>query len=561
MKKLASFAVGFVSASLLFTAFLLLWDGGNPDGPIRDRTIRHAQRIIGFDFTAAEREQMLEDVAGIRRELDSTRSVTIANDVSPAFHFDPLPPGRPFPELSGAPLSFRGAVGERATLPENRDDLAFYTVRELSQLIRSRQITSVELTEFFLDRLRRFDPQLEAVISLTEERAMQQARERDDELARGVYRGPLHGIPWGAKDLLAVEGTSTTWGAMPYRDQVIDETATVVKRLDEAGAVLVAKLSLGALAYGDIWFGGRTNNPWNLEQGSSGSSAGSASATVAGLVPFAIGTETLGSIVSPSIRNGATGLRPTFGRVSRHGAMALSWTMDKIGPITRSVEDAALVFDAIHGEDGLDRSVRELPFSYSRRADLRGTRIGIPESMLGDTTAYGVLFGRSLEVLERQGAELVPVSLPTGLPLDGMFSLLTAEAASAFDELTRSGLDDSMVWQEDRAWPNSFRAVRFFPAVDYITLNRIRMRLMMQMDEFMQQVDMLYTPPFWDSILLVTNLTGHPAVVQPIGFLDGPSPRGATFVGRLYDEQSILEAAHVLERELGANREHPALFR
>lgn len=561
MKKLVPFVVGFVSASLLFTAYMILLDASNPAGPIHDRTIRHAQRIIGFDFTGAEREQMLDDVVDIGRQLDSTRSISVANDIAPAFHFDPLPPGRAFPELSGAPLRFTGEVGERTTLPENRNDLAFYTVRELGNLIRTRQITSVELTEFFLDRLRQFDPQLEAVVSITEERAMRQARERDDELARGVYRGPLHGIPWGAKDLLAVEGTTTTWGAMPYRDQVIEETATVVRRLDEAGAVMVAKLTLGALAYGDIWFGGRTNNPWNLEQGSSGSSAGSASATVAGLVPFAIGTETLGSIVSPSIRNGATGLRPTFGRVSRHGAMALSWTMDKIGPITRSVEDAALVFDAIHGEDGLDRSVRGLPFSYRRRADLAGLRIGVPQSMLDDTTRYGTLYGASLDVLRAQGAELVPVTLPEGLPLDGMFSLLTAEAASAFDELTRSGDDDLMVWQEDRAWPNSFRSVRFFPAVDYITLNRIRMMLMLQMDAFMEQVDMLYTPPFWDRILLITNLTGHPAVVQPIGFVEGPSPRGATFIGRLYDEQSILQAAHVLERELRANREHPPLFR
>jgi len=381
----------------------------------------------------------------------------------------------------------------------------------------------------------------------------------DQELANGIYRGPLHGIPYGAKDLFAVEGYKTTWGAMPYKDQIIDETATVIKKLDEAGAVLIAKMSLGALAYGDIWFGGRTNNPWNLEQGSSGSSAGSASATAAGLLPFALGTETLGSIVSPATRNGATGLRPTFGRVSRHGAMALSWTMDKVGPLTRSVEDAAIVFDAIRGQDYMDHTVKDLPFNYVKDIDLSELRIGYYKSAFEQNYGTASFDSTSLEVLKSLGAELIPIELPS-LPLGGMFNLLTAEAAAAFDELTLTGRDSLMVWQADNAWPNSFRAVRFVPAVEWIQMNRVRGELIIQMDKALKDVDMYISPSFIGGNLLITNLTGHPSVVLPNGFTESGQPVSITFMGHLYDEATVLAVAKKYQEATGFHKKHPPLF-
>ena len=345
---------------------------------------------------------------------------------------------------------------------------------------------------------------------------------------------------------------------------MINETATVVEKLDEAGAVLVAKLTLGALAYGDIWYGGKTKNPWDLDQGSSGSSAGSAASTSAGLVPFAIGTETLGSIVSPSVRTGSSGLRPTFGRVSKHGAMALSWTMDKIGPITRSMEDAALVFDAIHGADLLDPTTFDAPFDYNRKLSLEGLTIGIPSTFMDETyqpeSWQDSLFMQTVRVAQDAGATLVAFDFEHNLPLEGMFSLLTVEAAAAFDELTRSGDDDQMVWQEPQAWPNSFRAARFFPAVEWIQLNRIRSMLIQTIHEQIQAVDMILAPPFWRQNLLITNLTGHPSVVFPHGFSPEGKPTGVTIIGHLFDEQRILEAGHVIEQELGINTQHPPIF-
>lgn len=413
----------------------------------------------------------------------------------------------------------------------------------------------------YLDRLRAYGQKLECVITLTEELAMTQARRADAELARGGYRGPLHGIPWGAKDLLAEDSYRTTWGAKPFEDQVIPYDATVVRRLEEAGAILVAKLTLGALAWGDVWYGGQTRNPWNLEQGSSGSSAGSASATVAGLVGFSIGSETLGSIVSPSTRCGATGLRPTFGRVSRHGAMALSWSMDKLGPICRTVEDCALVFDAIHGADGKDPTARDLPFTWDPGTRLADLRVGYFRAAFEADHDWKPFDDAALETLRSLGANLIPVDLPTdAFPLDALRIILNVEAAAAFDDLTRSGRDDLLVRQIRRAWPNVFRQSRLIPAVEYLQANRVRTMLMGSMRAAMDGIDLFVTPSFGGGVLLLTNLTGHPAVTLPNGFRDDGTPVSLSFVGNLYEEGILLAAAKAYQDATGFHLHHPPEF-
>jgi Asp-tRNA(Asn)/Glu-tRNA(Gln) amidotransferase A subunit family amidase len=401
------------------------------------------------------------------------------------------------------------------------------------------------------------------VITLLPERARTQARAMDRLLADGVYLGPLHGIPYGAKDLLAVAGAPTTWGATPYRDQAINETATVVARLEESGAVLVAKLTLGALAWGDVWFGGMTRNPWNPEEGSSGSSAGSSAAVSAGLVPFAIGTETLGSIVSPSTRCGVTGLRPTFGRVSRSGAMALSWSMDKIGPIARSVEDCAMVFDAIRGRDLNDPSTVDQPFPYDGARGLQGLRIGYLKDVFNEDYPGQEQDTEALAVLRAAGADLIPITLsPPGLGFDpdDVSFVLSAEAAAAFEELTLSGRDDELVRQVRYAWPNVFRAARFIPAVEYIQANRHRVELMAMMARVFREVDVYVTPSLAGSSLVITNLTGHPQVVVPAGFRDEKSPHSLGFVGGLYDEATVMAVARVYEQATEWHRKHPPGF-
>jgi Asp-tRNA(Asn)/Glu-tRNA(Gln) amidotransferase A subunit family amidase len=369
----------------------------------------------------------------------------------------------------------------------------------------------------------------------------------------------LHGIPYGAKDLLAVADYPTTWGAMPYREQVLNQNATVIKKLEDAGAVLVAKLSLGALAWGDVWFADTTRNPWNLEQGSSGSSAGSASAVAAGLVPFAIGSETWGSIVSPATRCGATGLRPTFGRVSRTGAMALSWSMDKLGPLCRTVEDCALVFDAIRGSDGLDLSVVDLPFNYDANVDLGSLRIGYLKEDFDNDSTFMEQNRAALQLLRDLGADLVEIKLPEQ-PVDPLGVILSAEAAAAFDELTRSNRDDLMVRQIKNAWPNVFRSSRFIPAVEYIQANRQRSILIEQMADLMQEIDVYIAPSFQGDNLLLTNLTGHPCVVLPSGFNDVGEPVSITFMGKLYDEGTVLAVAWKYQQAAGFLKKHPPLF-
>ena len=539
------------------TAFpAALWALAQDQGTITRATVACAEEIAGLEFTDAERDLMLEGLNNNREAYGKLRAISLPNEVSPALRFDPLLPGRT-PALVRRP---RRRTRREVSRPPRLEDVAFWPVTDLAELIRTRQASSVELTRMYLDRLVRFGPQLEAVITLTEELALQQARRADAELARGVYRGPLHGIPWGAKDLLAEDQYRTTWGAKPYEEQVIPYDATVVRRLEDAGAVLIAKLTLGALAMGDVWFGGRTRNPWDLEQGSSGSSAGSASATVAGLVGFGIGSETLGSIVSPATRCGATGLRPTFGRVSRHGAMALSWSMDKLGPLCRTVEDCALVLETIHGPDRLDPTVRDVPFDWDATLSISGLRVGYYKSAFDAEHRESEFDDRALGVLRAMGVDLIPVELPTGIPVDAIRFVLSAEAAASFDELTRSHRDDLLVRQDRGAWPNSFRQSRMIPAVEYIQANRARTMLMGEMDAVMDAVDVFVTPSYGGSVLLTTNLTGHPAVTVPNGFRENGTPVSISFIGNLYGEAELLAAAKAYQDATGFHLQHPAAF-
>ena len=522
---------------------------------VTSKDIESAEKISGLRFTGKERKMMLQ---GLRRNINSyeeMRGILLENHVPPAIQFNPVLPEK---ILSKESISISISTDPTIQVPENFEDIAFYPVTALAQLIRSRKITSAELTNLYLDRLKKYGPQLECVITLTEELALEQAKKADEEIAAGHYRGPLHGIPWGAKDLLATKGTRTTWGAMPYKDQIIDVDATVVKRLEEAGAVLLAKLTMGALAMGDVWYGGKTKNPWNVEQGSSGSSAGSAAATSAGLVAFAIGTETLGSIVSPSTRCGVTGLRPSYGRVSRYGAMALSWSMDKIGPICRTVEDCAMVFHAIHGPDGKDLTIVDVPFGWEPSSDLHSIRVGYLKKAFEQKSRTKENDQAALEALRSLDIELIPIELPE-FPARAISFILSAEAAAAFDELTRSGKDDLLVRQGRGAWPNSFRQARFIPAVEYIQANRLRTLLMQKMVEVMREIDVFITPTYGGNNLLITNLTGHPAVVLPNGFDDKGNPTSISFIGDLFEEGKALRVAKAYQDATGFHLKHPKL--
>lgn len=529
------------------------------DSQVVAEDVQAAQKILDLNFDQNEVDMLLRNVNQTLSGMKELHNYEMDNSIPPAFTFRPQHTGKPIAESQ---KSQQWELPTKVEMPANRNDLAFYTVAELSVLIRERKITSVELTQFFIERLKQYGSELESVITITEERAMAQAIKADDLLKNGTYLGPLHGIPYGAKDLFSVPDYKTTWGAGPYRDQNRgDELATVVKKLDEAGAVLVAKLTLGALAMGDVWYGGTTKNPWNLEQGSSGSSAGSGSSTAAGLVPFALGTETLGSIVSPSTRNGVTGLRPTFGRVSRAGAMALSWTMDKIGPMTRSALDCALVLDAIRGEDNKDLTVQNHPFNYTGKADLSKLKIGyLKDYFDGRRGSQKTNDSISLEVLKSLGATLEPVEWVSDMPFGAMQAILTAEASAAFDALTRSDQDTLLVRQNAGAWPNLFRAARFTSAVDYINANRARYELVEKVNALMKEYDVIVTPSFGGSQLLTTNLTGHPCVVLKNGYNNQGSPTSISFIGNLFDEATILSVARTYQEATDFDEQHPPKF-
>jgi Asp-tRNA(Asn)/Glu-tRNA(Gln) amidotransferase A subunit family amidase len=452
---------------------------------------KEIEAYYDLDFTTAERDSLLSNLQDYQKSFQAIHQYKLENQVPMSLIFDPIPVGLKA-ETNQRPIEW--GLPKAVNMPTNKEELAFYPVYKLAVLIKSKKITSTELTTLYLKRLKKYADTLQCAVSILETTALQQAREADEEIAKGNYRGPLHGIPYGIKDLLSVEGTETSWGAVPYKGQVISETATVVKKLKQAGAVLVVKLTLGALAMGDIWHGGVTKNPWNLKEGSSGSSAGSASATVAGLVAFAIGTETLGSIVSPSTRCGASGLRPTFGTVSRHGAMALSYSMDKIGPLCRSALDCAIVFDAIRGEDDLDRASRKAIFNYDARVSIKKLKVGYFKNWFDGKYASQENDKKALEVLKNLGVELIPLEWDSKIPITAIRIMLTAEAAASFDELTRSNRDSLMTDQRKWAWPNTFRAARFIPAVEYINASRLRHALIQEFYEKTKSFDVIVTP-------------------------------------------------------------------
>ena len=518
-----------------------------------------AAKIAGLDLTGDERDLMLEGINDLREDYAEIRTVSLDNSVSPALHFDPRLPGC---EYDSGPRRFRPSRPSTIPVPDDLEELAFLPVTQLAQLVRTRKVSSVGLTKMFIERLKRYDPTLHCVITLTEERALAQARRADRELAEGRYRGPLHGIPWGAKDLLAVRGYPTTWGATPFKEQRFEEDATVVRRLDAAGAVLVAKLTMGALANGDVWFGGKTRNPWYTEEGSRGSSAGSSAAVAAGLVGFAIGTETRGSILSPCTRCGATGLRPTFGLVSRHGAMALSWSMDKIGPICRGVEDCALIFDAICGPDGRDETVIDMPFSWDIDRDPRDLRVGYLQSAFEaepseNQREWHEFNLATLAAVRAMGIELVPLELPD-VPIGALGFILRVEAAAAFDEMTRTNVDDALVRQDPSAWPNRLRTARAVPAVEYLQANRVRRIAMREMARILEGIDVYLSPTRGDN-LRITNLTGHPAVVVPNGFRAKGTPTSVTFCGNLFQDSEALLLARAYQEATGFHLRHPSM--
>ncbi|MGZ3461999.1 MAG: amidase [Gemmatimonadaceae bacterium] len=563
-REFMGYFAGIGLGSTLFPG--VLWAKLSAGADITVETIASAEEVAGITFDPAERELMLDGLKQQEQRIEALHKVVLQNSVSPAIVFDPLPPGKTILPEPRRPM-VRSKVAHRAVPAE--DELAFLPVTELSELVRRKRVTSVHLTQMYLARLKRYDPVLKCVISLTEDRALKQAYAADAEIRAGKHRGPLHGIPWGAKDLLAVRGYKTTWGAGPFKDQVIDADATVVQRLDSAGAVLVAKLTLGELAQGDIWFGATTKNPWKVDQGSSGSSAGPASATAAGLVGFAIGSETLGSISSPSTRCGTTGLRPTFGRVPRTGAMALSWTMDKLGPICRSVEDCAIVLDAIYGPDGQDNSVIPAGYHWNAQLSPKKLRVGYVKSAfdtpLTDSAdakrtmhATKPFDDAALDVFKRLGVNLIPVDLPD-VPYDAMRIILTAEAAAAFDDLTRSNRDNELVQQGKFDWPNTFRTSRFIPAVDYVNANRLRSVAIQKWDDLMRTVDVIVTPTGAANLsqLVATNLTGHPAVIIPNGFRDDGTPVSITFLGGLFEEPKMLAVARAYQEATGFHLKHP----
>ena len=520
--------------------------------------IRNTAKLFDLDYTEAESDSMIETLNGRFRLYKALHQTLPTNDIPFPFAFNPLPFGEKIP-VNQQKINWE--IPKNIQMPANKNELAFYSIMQLASLVKNKKISSVELTRFFIERLKKWGDTLESVITLTEDTAMKQAQQADDEIKKGIYRGPLHGIPYGLKDLFTVKGYKTTWGTTPYKDQVLEKNAFVYEQLKKAGAVLCAKLSLGALAFNNKWFGGETKNPWNLRQGSSGSSAGSAASVVAGLLPFTIGTETLGSIVSPSTRCGATGLRPTFGSVSRSGAMVLSWSLDKIGPICRSAEDDAIVFYFIKGTDGQDLGSVEHAFNFNPKTDLSKLRIAYADNYFKrlnkDAPEWKVL-----DVYKSLGANPQAVTFPDSIlyPNDYIGMILNAEAAAAFDELTRTNRDDLIERQDKGFWPNSFRNSQLTPAVEYINANRYRYNLCKDMYNFMKDYDVLIVPTFAGRQLSITNLTGNPVVCMPMGFGTNGSPVSITLVGRLYDEATILAAAKAYQDKTKYNQQHPAKF-
>jgi Asp-tRNA(Asn)/Glu-tRNA(Gln) amidotransferase A subunit family amidase len=610
-RRFMATCTGLGLGSTLFPGVLWAQTQANGAAKVTKEMIDAAAAIADVHISDEYKEMMLDDLNSHAKGYEAIYALHMPNSVDLAVRFDPVLPGIHY-ETQKKPMRMSSAPSawSNRRVPKNVEELAFASVRELAELMRTRKISSVALTEMYLERLKRYDPVLKFTVTLTEQRARDQAKEADHDIAAGKYRGPLHGLPWGAKDLLAVKGYPTTWGAGGFEQQMIDEDATVVKRLDKAGAVLVAKLTLGALAQGDVWFGGKTRNPWNPAQGSSGSSAGPASATAAGCVAFSIGSETLGSISSPCTRCGCTGLRPSFGLVPRTGAMALSWSMDKLGPICRAVEDCALVLDAIYGPDREDRTVENAAFNWDATIDWRNLRVGYLKNdferkpgaqqeaekeqpavseeerkkreqlrkrreSLQARAAYDRKFNdAAIAKLQQMGVKLVPIDMPK-FPYDAMVVMLTAESAAAFDELTRSGRDKLLSAQGPDDWPNTFRVARFIPAVEYLQASRARRLAMEAVAKVVEDFDVIVAPT-GSQQLVITNLTGHPSVILPNGFrgddapkplseadgdndnVGGPrTPVSLTFLGKLYGEAKLLALARAYQDTTDFHLKHP----
>jgi Asp-tRNA(Asn)/Glu-tRNA(Gln) amidotransferase A subunit family amidase len=554
-----------------------------PVGPeVSPATFAEAEKLVQVEMIAADIATAASNwrmqMAPLLERRTGPRKIELEASLAPATQWNPSLPGIAKPENGGNRFIRRADLG--LALPGSDDAIAFAPVWQLSRWIETRKLTSTRLTEIYLQRLERYNAQLRCVITLTREHALAQARQADAEIAAGKYRGPLHGIPWGAKDLLDTAGIPTTWGAGPYRDRVPAADATVTERLNAAGAVLVAKLSLGALALNDIWFGGQTMNPWLLEEGSSGSSAGPGAAVAAGLVGFAIGSETGGSIVSPSMRCGVTGLRPTFGRVPRTGAMTLCWSLDKLGPMARSVEDTVMVLNAISGPDGRDLASVPSELAYDASADVKGLRVGYFPGWMKEAPATDV-DRAALQAVKKLGMNLVEVSIPDW-PYDSLNLILFAEAGAAFEELTLSHKVDQLKVQVPDAWPNCFRQSRFLSAVDLVQADRFRRKVAEEMARVFAQVDLLLVPSLRDEMLVISNCTGHPSLTLRAGFVEvsearsdwAPDPKnpppkfspprrvphGITLIGRLFDEGKLAEVGLALEKEFAVAGEHPPGF-
>ena len=553
-----------------------------PVGPeVGPEVFAAAEKLVRIELTGSERAQAAQNwrnnMAALYERRTGPRKVPLTPDVAPALLWNPALPGTPAPR---AAARFVPSARSAGPLPTSERDVALAPLWKLSQWVRTRQLKSEQLTRIYLARIARHDQGVRSVITLTEALALRQARQADREIAAGRYRGPLHGIPWGAKDLLDTAGIATTYGAEPYRDRVPREDAAIVKRLDAAGAVLIAKLSLGALALNDVWFGGQTMNPWVPEEGASGSSAGPGAATAAGFVGFAIGSETEGSIVSPSMRCGVTGLRPTFGRVSRSGAMTLCWSLDKLGPMARSVEDTMLVLQAISGADPADLASVARPLAFDASAGVGGLRVGYFPAWMNEEPATAV-DREALKRLEQLGLQPTPVTLPDW-PYDDLNAILFAEAAASFEELTLSRQIDTLRVQTPDAWPNTFRQSRFISAVDYVQADRMRRAVAQQMRRLLSEVDLLLVPSLRDETLTIGNFTGHPSLTLRAGFVEisearsdwapDPSrplpkfkpprraPHGVTLIGRLFDEGTIARVGLALEEDLAVVGESPPGF-
>ncbi|WP_018612029.1 amidase [Segetibacter koreensis] len=550
----------FVVRIKIALAFLLFFNHHiNAQDSIITAQIANTEKMYDLHFTPAKRDSMVDQLKIYLQYYRYVHSFNLPNSVPLPQWFDPVLPEMNFNTKQN---KIYWNIPENVTMPKDTNELAFYSILQLASLIKHKKITSSELTKFFISRLKQYGDTLHCVISLTEDIALKQAKKADDDLARGIYKSPLQGIPYGLKDLFAVKETKTTFGTTPYKDQLINEDAFVYTQLEKAGAVLVAKLSLGELAMDDIWFGGQTKNPWNLKQGSNGSSAGSASATVAGLVPFAIGTETYGSIVAPSAICGATGLRPTFGSIARTGAMTLAWTSDRIGPICRSAEDAAIVFAYSHGADSTDRASRTMPFNYTGTADFLNMKVAYAKNYI-DTLPANSSEKNVIATLQNAGVKITPIDFPANLHTnDLLVTIWAAESAAAFDPLTRSGEDAKMAQQWKSRYPNMFRSARFIPAVEYLNVCRLRYLVMQQAFPLLRQYDIIIVPSMADEPMALTCLTGNPCITLPSGFSPDGSPTSITFIGgKLFSEAAITAFAKKFQLLTNYHLQHPEMFK